>query len=94
VRKDVFDEYNELLDCTSQQDVWTHPGTNTYFRNSRGRLVFVSRFATSSTGPGPGSSSIADYEALEAAQPASATPSRPDHRAASCPPEQSAAREV
>jgi len=44
VRKDIFDEYNELLDDTSQQTVWTHPGTNTYFRNSRGRLVFVSPF--------------------------------------------------
>lgn len=72
VRKDVFDEYNELLDRTSQQTVWTHPGTNTYFRNSRGRLVFVSPFRNVEYWTRARQSSIADYEVLEAAQPASA----------------------
>jgi 4-hydroxyacetophenone monooxygenase len=72
VRKDVFDEYNELLDQTSKQTVWTHPGTNTYFRNSRGRLVFVSPFRNVEYWTRARQSSIADYEALEAAQPASA----------------------
>ena len=72
VRKDVFDEYNELLDGTSQQTVWTHPGTNTYFRNSRGRLVFVSPFRNVEYWTRARQSSIADYEVLEAAQPASA----------------------
>jgi 4-hydroxyacetophenone monooxygenase len=72
VRKDVFDEYNELLDRTSQQTVWTHPGTNTYFRNSRGRLVFVSPFRNVEYWTRARQSSIADYEALEAARPASA----------------------
>jgi 4-hydroxyacetophenone monooxygenase len=72
VRKDVFDEYNELLDQTSKQTVWTHPGTNTYFRNSRGRLVFVSPFRNVEYWTRARRSSIADYEALDAAQPASA----------------------
>lgn len=72
VRKDVFDEYNELLDRTSQQTVWTHPGTSTYFRNSRGRLVFVSPFRNVEYWTRARQSSIADYEVLEAAQPASA----------------------
>jgi len=72
VRKDVFDEYNELLDRTSQQTVWTHPGTNTYFRNSRGRLVFVSPFRNVEYWTRARQSSIADYEVLEAAQPAPA----------------------
>ena len=72
VRKDVFDEYNELVDRTSQQTVWTHPGTNTYFRNSRGRLVFVSPFRNVEYWTRARQSSIADYEVLEAAQPASA----------------------
>jgi 4-hydroxyacetophenone monooxygenase len=69
VRKDVFDEYNELLDRTSQQTVWTHPGTSTYFRNSRGRLVFVSPFRNVEYWTRARQSSIADYEVLEAAQP-------------------------
>jgi 4-hydroxyacetophenone monooxygenase len=72
VRKDVFDEYNELVDRTSQQTVWTHPGTNTYFRNSRGRLVFVSPFRNVEYWTRARQSSIADYEVLEAAQPAPA----------------------
>jgi 4-hydroxyacetophenone monooxygenase len=44
VRRQVFEEYNELVERTSQTMVWTHPGTNTFFRNARGRLVFVSPF--------------------------------------------------
>jgi 4-hydroxyacetophenone monooxygenase len=72
VRKDIFDEYNELLDDTSQQTVWTHPGTNTYFRNSRGRLVFVSPFRNVEYWTRARQSSIADYEVIEAGQPASA----------------------
>ena len=72
VRKDIFDEYNELVDRTSQQTVWTHPGTNTYFRNSRDRLVFVSPFRNVEYWTRARQSSIADYEAIEAAQPASA----------------------
>jgi 4-hydroxyacetophenone monooxygenase len=66
VRKDVFDEYNELLDRTSQQTVWTHPGTSTYFRNSRGRLVFVSPFRNVEYWTRTRQSSIADYELLDA----------------------------
>ncbi|HEX3514407.1 MAG TPA: NAD(P)/FAD-dependent oxidoreductase [Trebonia sp.] len=72
VRKDIFDEYNELVDDTSQQTVWTHPGTNTYFRNSRGRLVFVSPFRNVEYWTRARQSSIADYEVLEAGHPASA----------------------
>jgi 4-hydroxyacetophenone monooxygenase len=72
VRKDVFDEYNELVERTSQQMVWTHPGTNTYFRNSRGRLVFVSPFRNVEYWTRARHSSIADFEVLEAGQPAPA----------------------
>jgi 4-hydroxyacetophenone monooxygenase len=69
VRKDVYDEYNELLDRTSQLTVWTHPGTNTYFRNSRGRLVFVSPFRNVEYWTRAGQSSIEDYEVLTADSP-------------------------
>jgi 4-hydroxyacetophenone monooxygenase len=68
VRKDVYDEYNELLDRTSLLTVWTHPGTNTYFRNSRGRLVFVSPFRNVEYWTRAGQSSIEDYEVRTARQ--------------------------
>jgi 4-hydroxyacetophenone monooxygenase len=66
VRKDVFDEYNELVDDTSELTVWTHPGTNTYFCNSRGRLVFVSPFRNVEYWTRAKQSSIDDYEVLAA----------------------------
>jgi 4-hydroxyacetophenone monooxygenase len=44
VRADVFEDYNDLVERTSETTVWTHPGTTTFFRNDRGRLVFVSPF--------------------------------------------------
>lgn len=38
------DAYNELVDSTHARTVWTHPGMQTYYRNSRGRVVFVMPF--------------------------------------------------
>jgi 4-hydroxyacetophenone monooxygenase len=66
VRKDVFDEYNDLVDRTAELTVWTHLGTNTYFRNSRGRLVFVSPFRNVEYWTRASQSSIEDYEVIEA----------------------------
>jgi 4-hydroxyacetophenone monooxygenase len=40
----VNDTYNELVDSTHARTVWTHPGMQTYYRNSRGRVVFVMPF--------------------------------------------------
>ncbi|MFC9763971.1 flavin-containing monooxygenase [Rhodococcus jostii] len=37
-------EYNELVDSTHSRTVWTHRGMSTYYRNSRGRVVFVMPF--------------------------------------------------
>jgi 4-hydroxyacetophenone monooxygenase len=71
VRKDVFDEYNDLVDRTSELTVWTHPGTNTYFRNSRGRLVFVSPFRNVEYWTRAQRSSIDDYQLLTAGWSAS-----------------------
>jgi 4-hydroxyacetophenone monooxygenase len=42
--KQVNDTYNELVDSTHARTVWTHPGMQTYYRNSRGRVVFVMPF--------------------------------------------------
>lgn len=38
------DTYNELVDSTHARTVWTHPGMQTYYRNSHGRVVFVMPF--------------------------------------------------
>jgi len=38
------DRYNALVDETHARTVWTHPGMQTYYRNSRGRVVFVMPF--------------------------------------------------
>jgi 4-hydroxyacetophenone monooxygenase len=37
-------KYNELVDATHARTVWTHPGMQTYYRNSHGRVVFVMPF--------------------------------------------------
>jgi 4-hydroxyacetophenone monooxygenase len=36
--------YNELVDSMHARTVWTHPGMQTYYRNSHGRVVFVMPF--------------------------------------------------
>src|SRR5712691_2003960 len=38
-RQDVHDEYNERIDQAHENMVWTHPGMETYYRNTRGRVV-------------------------------------------------------
>lgn len=43
-REETNRTYNELVDRMHEQTVWTHPGMQTYYRNSRGRVVFVMPF--------------------------------------------------
>lgn len=38
------EKYNALVDEMHERTVWTHPGMSTYYRNSRGRVVFVMPF--------------------------------------------------
>jgi 4-hydroxyacetophenone monooxygenase len=38
------ERYNKLVDDLHERTVWTHPGMSTYYRNSRGRVVFVMPF--------------------------------------------------
>jgi 4-hydroxyacetophenone monooxygenase len=66
VRRDRFDEYVDLVDRTAEMTVWTHPGTNTFFRNSRGRLVFVSPFRNVEYWTRAEDSGLADYHLLAA----------------------------
>ncbi len=44
VRRDVHDDYNEKVDRTHEGMVWTHPGMDTYYRNSKGRVVVNNPF--------------------------------------------------
>ena len=39
VKASVHDEYNEAVDAAHEKMVWTHPGMQTYYRNSQGRVV-------------------------------------------------------
>lgn len=38
-RRDRFDEYNEKVDQAHSKMVWAHKGTNSWYRNSSGRVV-------------------------------------------------------
>ena len=38
-RQDVHDAYNERVDSAHENMVWTHKGMETYYRNTRGRVV-------------------------------------------------------
>ncbi len=38
-RQDVHDAYNERVDHAHENMVWTHKGMETYYRNTRGRVV-------------------------------------------------------
>jgi 4-hydroxyacetophenone monooxygenase len=64
IRQDVYERYGELVDATGQTTVWTHPGTNTFFRNARGRLVFVSPFRNVEYWKQAVHSGLDDYELL------------------------------
>ncbi|WP_416898664.1 MAG: flavin-containing monooxygenase [Minwuia sp.] len=39
VRKDVHDAYNADVEKAHENMVWTHPGMQTYYRNSKGRVT-------------------------------------------------------
>ncbi len=43
-REDVTEKYNEMVDEVHARTVWTHPGFGTYYRNSKGRVIFVMPF--------------------------------------------------
>ena len=40
------EQYNQRVDELHSETVWTHPGMSTYYRNSRGRVVYVMPFLT------------------------------------------------
>ena len=44
VRRESHDAYNAKVDAAHEQMVWTHKGMDTYYRNSRGRVVVNNPF--------------------------------------------------
>ncbi len=41
VRQDIHDEYNEALDAEHGDLVWSHPGMNSWYKNSTGRIFSI-----------------------------------------------------
>jgi 4-hydroxyacetophenone monooxygenase len=44
VRPEVYEDYNRRVDAAHERMVWTHPAMETYYRNSRGRVVVTTPF--------------------------------------------------
>lgn len=44
VRQEVHDAYNAKVDATHAQMVWTYPGVESYYKNSKGRIVVNNPF--------------------------------------------------
>lgn len=42
--QEATDRYNDLVDEVHSRTVWTHPGFGTFYRNSKGRVIFVMPF--------------------------------------------------
>ncbi len=41
VRNDVYEDYVARLDAAHEKLVWTHPGADNWYRNSRGRIIAI-----------------------------------------------------
>jgi 4-hydroxyacetophenone monooxygenase len=61
VRQEVYDSYNARVDSEHAAMVWTHPGMETYYRNSRGRVVVNSPFRVVDFWSMTSSARLADY---------------------------------
>jgi 4-hydroxyacetophenone monooxygenase len=73
VRQDVYDAYNERVDRAHEQMVWTHPGMETYYRNSRGRVVVNSPFRVVDFWSWTRSANLEDYVVETAPQATSSS---------------------
>lgn len=43
-RLEVTEDYNSAVDAAHERMIWTHPNVNTYYRNSKGRVVVINPF--------------------------------------------------
>lgn len=65
-RQDVFEQYSARVDELHEQTIWTHPGMDTYYRNDRGRVVFVSPFRSLDYWRMTRSADLAEYHCYRA----------------------------
>jgi 4-hydroxyacetophenone monooxygenase len=61
VRSDVHDAYNQRVDEAHRQMVWMHPGMDTYYRNSKGRVTVNNPFRMVDVWAWTASASLPDY---------------------------------
>ena len=59
---DVYERYNREVDAQHERMIWTHHGMNTYYRNSRGRVVVNSPWRVVDFWAMTRSADLADYE--------------------------------
>ena len=66
-RREVCEQYNDTMADMHSRMVWTHPGTSTYYRNSRGRVIANSPWRTTDFWAMTRSADLNDYHTLKAA---------------------------
>lgn len=64
VRKSVFDDYNRQVDELHSGMVWTFPGVETYYKNSKGRVVVNNPFRVLQFWEMTEFANISDYNVL------------------------------
>ena len=82
VRPEVYQAYNAQVDAAHAKMVWTHPGMENYFRNSKGRVVVNSPYRVVDFWTMTRLASLDDYivtraDANDAPDPAASTAVRP-----------------
>lgn len=61
------DRYNDMVDDLHSRTVWSHPGFGTYYRNSKGRVIFVMPFLNVEYWEFVREPNLADYELRDVA---------------------------
>jgi 4-hydroxyacetophenone monooxygenase len=76
VRPEVYEAYKAKVDAEHAEMVWTHPGMETYYRNSSGRVVVNSPFRVVDFWAMTATADLADYRTEpEEQHPANTAPS-------------------
>jgi 4-hydroxyacetophenone monooxygenase len=69
VRQDVHDAYNARVDATHAGMVWTYPGVETYYKNSKGRVVVNNPFRILDVWRMTETADLNEYYCAQVAQP-------------------------
>ena len=72
VRRDVHDDYNAKVDATHAKMVWMFPGVETYYKNTKGRIVVNNPFRILDFWTMTETADLDDYETVRQPQAASA----------------------